>query len=503
MKLLKSTVFRELESGLQLGQIKHVKGFIKEIQLSQISRKHAAKIANLARRVGEPALSIQILHPYVRPKVAIIEKATDEEVAEYAIALSHVGAINEAYQLLKTVSEQKFELVNLYKAFSLFHRWDYEKAIPYLKKYLATNKANEYFSCVAKVNLAAAYTNLLRDEEAASLVSEVQKVLSMRGYKLLLSNILEISIELSLRKSDIKTAKRDIETSLQILGDSHERYVLYANKWRAVLKLFDASKVKHNKDIEKIKEEALQKKYWEVSRECDFYNALANGNKELFFYGFFGTPYWPYRQKISKWFSENHTLPSGLDVVVGPSGFRLKGKKEAIQIFDVERGVDLKSGARLKEGHLHHRLLQVLSSDFYRPLSTEALFGFLFPKQYFNPNTSSGRVYNAISFLRNWLKQNNVPLQIFEDEGYYSLVSPSPIVLRVGPFPKSKLPIDYFVRSIGSNVLNQTFNVNKAMAITGFSLSKVKRLLSIAVDDGQIVRIGKGPNTVYLIKEVK
>ncbi|NJL26043.1 MAG: hypothetical protein HC902_13335 [Calothrix sp. SM1_5_4] len=88
----------------------------------RIPRQWILPLANIARRTGLSSLGLRLLSPVVMPKTG--QTATGPEIAEYAVLLQKIGAIEESSRMLALIDRERVPESSLYRAFYHFHRWD-------------------------------------------------------------------------------------------------------------------------------------------------------------------------------------------------------------------------------------------------------------------------------------------------------------------------------------------------------------------------------------------
>src|SRR4051812_39165214 len=85
----------------------------------KLPRAAIARMATLARQANLPAISVRLLNPVVRATRRIPTDASDLEKAEYAAALTGIGAGEEALELLKGIDAKTLPQVYLFRSYAL------------------------------------------------------------------------------------------------------------------------------------------------------------------------------------------------------------------------------------------------------------------------------------------------------------------------------------------------------------------------------------------------
>ncbi|MDZ4660741.1 MAG: hypothetical protein SGJ18_03895 [Pseudomonadota bacterium] len=486
----------QLDADLRAGKLDPVKRKLEEIRYKKLDRPLIVRVANLARRIGYQRYAIRLLGPYVRPQKPVVPPASQEEQVEYAVNLMRLGVVGEAYKILISVDQKKNPDALLFQAFCLFNTWDYYTAIPLLEKYLRHSDVNSYQKLVAMTNLASAYTIELEFEKAELTLNKILSTADKNEQKLLVGYTHQIYAELSINRRRAAEAEEHIERAKKFLQNAHYRYGIYNSQWTAIVKMLSPKSVDEGKKLLKqVRNDALQKKLWEVLRDCDLYEATLTKNEEMVVSLYFGTPHEKFRQRILRIFKEKISLPE--NYIWHPNA---KPSHEKY-LLEVSLGLDKKSGSKLKFGQLVHKLLQILTSDFYRPFKVQTLFGLLFPDENYNLLSSPHKVYDLIARLRSWFKKNQIPLEVASTaRGEFQLETLKPYAINVKPFSHLKDAIEGFFEQLKSEFKGNPFTCKDVVMLTGYSRAQAKRLLHEAVELKRLILSGKGNTTRYLIK---
>ena len=84
------------------------------------------------------------LHLIVRPPPRSHLVANDAERCEYAAGLLSIGARAEALRILQEINPVKTPQTLLYSSSAHFQHWNYEAAIPLLRRYIASALLSPY-----------------------------------------------------------------------------------------------------------------------------------------------------------------------------------------------------------------------------------------------------------------------------------------------------------------------------------------------------------------------
>jgi tetratricopeptide (TPR) repeat protein len=472
------------ESRIREGKGSEVQSELTKLTYSKIPRTFAAKISNFLYRLNSPNEALKILNPIIRPKNSFDEKATEHEIAEYSVTLLRIGAAKEATKLLAQKKMEVLVETFLYRAFADMSTWSYKKAVKNLKKYIKLNE-DDYMNLIAKVNMSACLINMKNYDEAHDLLDEIIHKLEEDKNYLLLGNVHELMAQSYYFLDQSADALIHLEKAEKYLKESNTIGKFFVKKWKTFLKIKSSDNVFDKKRlIEEIRIEAHQIGHYESVRNCDFLEAKEIGTKSTYLHLLFGTPFKELHQDIVK------ILPEGLKK---PKEYLL-GMEECEnldQIFSLKCGELLNGKVQLKPTQVNHRLLMILSEDFYRPKPSGQLFGELFPDEFFNPNTSPDRVHKAIGRFRKWTKEERIPFSIEEEDGQYLLKVGEGFALKVelksrhyslDEVMENRLrrrwPKEYFSRAEGAKTLGlkpETFqHVIKEMLLRGIITSNGK-----------------------------
>jgi len=428
----------------------------------------------------------------VRPKTGAPSIAKPEELVEYAACLTKLGAAEEALVLLSKVEGIPRAL--LYQALALAARWRYAENIPLLKAYLATPGLSAYQRHVGEINLAAALVFEGKHREVTPLLRCLLYNTSLSHHTLLLGNCLELSAENLILQGKIDAAKTCLEEATRKLGKTDSIYEFLARKWGAVVLSFHHPKsAESHQALQAVRKEAQERLHWESLRELDRFDYRATKDPALFHRVYAGTPYENFRRKLEQ-------DADGTIKIASSYLWQLGEGEEPPVVVDLVAGTASK-GTPLKLGSLPHRLILTLSSDFYRPFRIGELFSRLFPGEFYNPVSSVRRVHQALAMLREWLEQAHLPLLVEETRGEYRISTTRPCSIRVpvGDNGSKALPgrVNLSIARMREVWPSETFSSEEAASALKISARSVRRLLSEAVEEGELKRVGKRRGVRY------
>jgi tetratricopeptide (TPR) repeat protein len=486
--------FIKLEAELRAGRLDIVKSTLEKIEKKKHPRPMVVKIANLARRAGYQRYALRLLRPIVRPEKPVVPAASSEEKLEYGASLLRLGLINECYEVLSNLDENEFPEVLLYKSFCLFETWDHDQAIPLLEKYVTL--INGYQLLVGKSNLALAYVVEEQFQKGKQIIEDILESADPNSHKMLIGFTYQLYAELCIDQKKSEEALGYIKKAKDLQKDSNYRYSLHIDQLYAVTKLLKKETSQDGRrDLQKVRDLAAQKKSWEVLRDCDLFEAALNGDHEMAQKLFFGTPYENYRKRILRMFRQELIVPQTYTYC--PLG----KPSSPDDIFDIEKGLNLKSKKKLKTGQLLHKLITILASDFYRPFKLQTLFNLLFPGEYYDPAFSPAKIYDVIRRLEAWFSSNDIPMKIVSDRQEYFLKLEKPYGIKIHTALAIQNPIDAFLKQLRDGFPDEWFSTTDVMSLTRYSRSKAKRYLKECIDRGCLGVMGTGKFTRYTNKK--
>jgi len=479
----------KLEELVRAGDFASVKKILHDTNSRKIHREHLGHYANIANRVDQPRFAHRILQNIVRANKPTKNPASENEKIEYAEALRLMGLNEEAKKILNEIDPSQYPIVHLRMAFCFIVKWKYAEAIPCLENYIHLTDPKNYMHLVARVNLAAALINQRRYEDALSLLLQLEKETKIGQHRLLNANCLELMSQVFIRQNLFEHADRTLEEATKLMGDSPSRFSLYLKKWKAISQGQQTNSVP--RELLECRQIASQNMDWETVRDCDLYVAYLSKDQALLNQVYFGTPYGVYRKKIID-------LLDGKMQVPATYIWSSKGSEPPAEVFDLVAGRNTVSEVQLEIGHLTHRLLILLCSDFYRPLSICSAFSELFPEENFSQTGSANRVIQIVKRLRIWASKNGNPFTIEEQDGYYRLKMAANQGVLV-PQEMPALSLQSVTWKMISSRLQLTTLFSKQDVVKNLECSKAsaERILRWAVENGQVNVIGDGPQRKY------
>lgn len=454
------------------GQARLVRDHCKKINHKQIPRQVLVEYCQIARRVGAPELIVRWLQPAVRVK----KDATESEKALYALGLFRLGAFREAEQLLGECHAEKEPQIFFYRASLYINQWNYQRAIPELRKYIRNPKVPEYSKLVGRLNLCA---SLVGNQDFNQAELEIEKLLKRIGsqeYSLLRGNLLEIRSQLFVEKQKFDKALQDLTDAGGLLKNADERSLVYVDKWKSIIHLKKYPPPKTNFQIfDSIRERAVQIQDWETIREIDLSWSLAAHDRDLFLRVYWGSRFNHYKDRVKKLFNDSRHIEDQ---------FIWKNSPEE----QSESAVDLVEMAPTK---LLKRFFFILTRDFYRPLRSTELIDYIYENEFFNPISSPVKLHRLLLRARAWISEVELPVVIEVKKNSFRIKAHTPLRLQ------SHLGESERVFKLPSEFTQRFFTAAEWAQLFGISDRSARRQLSGLVREGVLVRKGHGRRIKY------
>lgn len=470
---------------IRKGQGQKVRDLLAKIQRRGVPKDQLVECANLARRVGMSTFALNILFRTVYQDVASPEPRA---VAEYAANSSAAGNYIEANKLFENLPSEILGQYCIEYADSLFKSWNYEKASSLLDKY-APSSWNSYRDMVFGLNYASSLIETKQGSKAIQLLEEIIDQSKKQKWEIILANALELLGQTQFHQRNYTEALQLFIESEDLLRQSGNISWVYSRKWKVITAIAQKGwspemAVKLN-EIRKLAREYM---HWETLRDCDFYESYFSENSRMYSRVYFGTPHESYRNRIKSLVGKKLSLfPS---VTFG------KASAEKSFELDVSKG-DFKSGSHpLELTPQNRRLLQVLTSELYRPLSIFEIFKFVFNEPYFNPTTSKDRTYKAIAALKKAMVNHPGLLSVTARKGYgYRFRTEKSLLLH---YPEKPVSSDFTNEEHLLSQFGETpFTRREFCDSHSLSERSGNRQLQSLVEEGLLEKIGSGSATKY------
>ncbi len=430
-------------------------------------------------------LGLTLLAKIVYPgNSRVLSDASPSELAEYGMLLLRIGATNEADTLLHRVDVTKAPEALQYRALVSMTRWEFEKAIPDLNRFLGT-KPPAYAALVGRVNLALAHVESGHFEHAGKILAETIQTSLAEGHKRMLCSSLAYRAQLFIQERNFEAAKRDIEMGEQYLESAKTGDRLLFLKWKLIL---DGLEEESTVPLKDLRQRALDNRSWEDVRLADLYSLRIKFDISQFLHLIFGTPYQGFRERI---FAEMNKTSDRSVYYLGPKNAPRMDLHTG-QIDQAEKIYRL-----LPAGGKCHQLLEILLRDFYHPLRIAGIFSELFRGEHFDPSSSPDRVHAIINRTRAWLRENKIPVEIREFHGFYTLLINSDFSFRIHLERRSVDIMNLHFERLQSSLPERSFTASEARNKLKLARQTIQRIINWGIEQGLLERKGEGKKVSY------
>jgi hypothetical protein len=428
---------------------------------------------------------MRVLSPridYINAQLAL--GPTGAELAEYAVLLLRIGAVREALKVLDKVDADQTPESLIYRAFCNFNIWEHEKAIPSLSKYL-TQTHDPYKILVARLNLAAAYCIQGDYSASRSLLSQCLGEAETTGRWRLFANCLELQAEIAIYLGDVTLAEQNLKRAFEILHLHQNIDQLYVLKWQAYI---ESLRSNSPEPMGRFRALAFERREWESVREADLFSVKLFPDAAKLDHLTFGTPFPGYIRRIER--ISGRSTDSQQYLWGDPNGM----------ILEIATG-RFHNQQHLPVGRKIHQLLKVLAADFYRPPRIGDLFARLYPGEHFDIQSSPNRIYQILNRARTWLTQTNVPIDIAESRGAYSIKFLGAFAIICQRESTEVSGLRAYVTQLETLFMNgRPFSSNDVCNQLKLKPSRALHVLRLGVREGRIAKSGRSSATRYLIK---
>ncbi len=511
-------LLQDLDRLIREGRGREVQRRLGEILERKLERDQRLPLANLARRSGVPMTALKILRPIIRDSREGLNPASADEWAAYGACLVAIGALHEGESIFAKVASETNPEVLLHGAFARFGTWDYQRAIPLLRKYIRSKKISNYQRLVGRVNLCASLVFVRDFKNGDQQIELCLGKAKRQNLKLIQANLLELKAQSLIFRERLHEAEAVLLEAQEILQGTNSIYEVFIEKWRFYIALFSGSSSEESfaKKLDEIKRKASVFKNWETLRELDLYWAVHQNDKELVLRVWRSSNSDAYRQKIKQlWVSRHREWPEdevsfvarSIDNTIDNAADESldSGGKPPTQTYLWSKV----STSELKSGSHLHRLLVFLCADTYRPLRLGELFNRLFPGEYFDAVSSPQRIYKLVQRLRRALRESLLDLHVHVQDQEFSVTGDSEVIMAFSRqcvlSVENRRWSELFARFKFQPFMVSEVKVFFSSAHGGMSLSErtVSRLLNIACQAGVIARVGFGRGVRYRFQSQK
>jgi hypothetical protein len=490
----------KLQALTRTGSMREARAEIRELCSKPLKRRqHAVRLAFLARHAGMPEQALRLLHRVVRGE-AKGRAPSEEEKAEYGMALAYFGAGREAISVLSSIDATQYPWALDGLVLAYFRQWDWSRALPLVVQFLGKPGISERDRLIHTYYLGRALLHGKDEIEAATRVfTRLVVDTAHLDYGILYQDSLLALADCHYLGKRWKPALAVLSRLAPVLeGAPDSPQAMSALQLGAEIAL-RASGGTNRAALARLRDVRAQwaaAHRWERVRSCDFQQALATQDEKLLCHLYFGTPYPAARAKFLREFGwSDERLPSHYDWSVGSGVHRSASRSR--KFLDLQSGL---SGdeALFKPGQLNLRTIGALAGDFYFPPTIATLHELLHPGQVLHPVAGPARVRQALKSVRGALLRQGLPLRIEESRRRYFLASASPFVIRVsqGGGEKSAGLLERARRAFGA----REFSSAELARSEGVSERTARRFLKEALAQGWVqMRRGSGGEIFYRI----
>lgn len=484
------------EEEIRAAQSKQANSRIRQLilQVCKLESEHKIKVGNILRRTGDYALCLKLLHSLVREENSDSELLHKAQI-EYAGALTQLGLTIEAQELLTPILDQ-FPQALLIISLSHFQNWEHQEALPYLEKLMQSTTMTSYESAVTQINFYMACSLArISDLNLNDLIQFKSELEKMKAH-LLLGVLDQIIGRYWMNLREFKQAKHHFQMGMERLSQisTHEAFII--KKWDLVcdtLVHLEKPSVAPEPLLQRwdqLKMEAINTNNYETTRECDYFKGLYFQKKHLLDFCYHGTPYSGYLSRFQNP-KEEITITMSFDKKVKPSS-ALSKKRLDDEIFP-------SPGSQ-------HKLLQnafmSLMNDFYKPQTVPRMYQYIYPHQYWNPQTSPIQVRQALFRLRKYLNEKKSEILIVEQKGQYQLCSTKESLTYRWSSSWKKLDqqqFTYLLHHFG----HRCFHFSEFGNFVGGSLRTQRRQMQELLQKGLIQKTGNTRSALYKLVPTK
>ncbi len=487
---------KALDHLIRDGQLGVARERLLEFSVKSIDRTQVIEVANLARRLNMPKMMIKFLRPIVRSQYKLQSPATEQELALYATALSRLGVFAEAESILKKLKSKEVPEVLLYQAMTEMFQWNYTSPVSKLKKYVQSKTISEYERLVGYVNIAASYIWNMEWQKGQATIQIIQEEIDRssdpHSHRLIYGYSFELLAEMSILQRNFKNGDAYLLQAEDILRGSKSRYEFFVKKWKAISKAlqnFESSKSLDELRI--VRKEAIELKDWETYRDCEFYEALARRDQDLFLKVYYGTPYASFRSRVQKIFQPNFSLDKRITWTLNPENISSRPS------------LALKSDLfqKLEDKPLLEKLFSLLCQDFYRPLALGSLVSKLYPDEYFNPDSSPQKAWQIVDRLRTWFHEQSLPLDIELNEETCRLISRESCQIPVQEIQDLQNSDERKFMQAALHFKDHPFGAKELSELLKISKRSAQNFCQLGLQSKKIIQTSAGRSTRYKFRK--
>ncbi|MCM2281645.1 MAG: hypothetical protein NDI61_07345 [Bdellovibrionaceae bacterium] len=468
-----------------------------ELNFKKIPRAFRCPLALIASRIQQPLLALKIMSPVLHSEHLLHEGPSDQEKLVYANALTLLGGLREAKEILLSLDLERSPEGYLTLAHLGFRQWNYRDSLPFLRSYIQAQGLTEYARIVGKLNLAAALIAEVRMREAIPILESILAFTHEHRHHLLHANALELMSQIDIHFSDYAAALKRLAPAEEMLQSAKSIFYFYVIKWRRLAKcLMQPQSETALAEALKFRELSVSQGYWEIVRSMDLYVALIRRSEPAMREVLWGTPYMSFRKHAERLWGGPIYLGDRSEVSIFERTDEHKNDRE----IRGEGAHDLRQGPTFLDPHdlleesarhlarhpLCSRAFSILCQDRYQSVRLGTLYSELYPGERLDPFQMRARVYNVLVRLRALFRAEEWPLAIDVRANEVRLAALKPNVAVITRRRLKMSTQDDFLRAARAEFAGRSFTAASLAERTGMSKSYCLRALNEARKRGVI-----------------
>lgn len=366
----------QIDAMIKSHEIEGARNLLSKITLSKVPSGKKAELASLARRAGNFKLGLKILSK----NIFGVGQPEHADLMEYVGSLRRLGLINQAMELLSRSERTADSCLN--EAFCYVQLWDYEKACERLQETLTFKGLSPTQKRVATINYIASLEANGDLDLAESNLDPFLNEVKENHFHLYL-NALQLKGKIAFHKGQFDEAINILEKALNLSGKEGDPTSLLIDKWVLLSRVYSETLSPDSGEVEDFKNNIRTARFWEALRDFEWRVALKTGDFEKIKYTYFGSPFPALKKSILK--SCDSSTWDRFYLRTGKSN----NTSDPIDFLAVRNDV-------LPYGKDVHRLMMILSSDFFQPWTVPRIFTYLYPTEIFDPSQSHNKIYRLI-----------------------------------------------------------------------------------------------------------
>ena len=444
--------------------------------------------AKKLRRSGRFRDALRLVSPLVYPQGRFRPRAG--ALAEYALALAQLGAPEAAERLLLQVEvRQAKETFAL--ALCRMLQWKHAEAACDLEAYGASVEPGSYDAWVAFANLLWCRLYEGKTEAIASAWDGARDVLELHP-------VLYANVWTTVAKAEFL---HRLHGGAPLITERHLAAVPALSPYDELALRFSeilaeacaGTRILESSTIAILESKGRDKGLFEFARECALWRALfsSEGEGELLSAAGWGTPFAgfsTYAARVSRWLGRAAQARDDF-ACFREGGWERCGARPAFDPWD-DPASPFTRGER--------RLLATLAADTHRPATHERLFLASHEEGHFNPDTATGAMHVALSRLRRKCRDAGLAWEVRADTWGFRLVVngtgvkvPARIAFETGASHDEGALV---LAHVSANGCTRA----QLEGATGLHPRKLTRVLAALVEQGAVVRQGRGPASAYV-----